>query len=707
MRQNHFKLNQWVICLCCLCFLSFCYSEDNIVFPDKPAFLYTASEIENIKKDQSKQTEIQNIIKQADEILNHPLSIPKKEGDWIFYYYCPKDNAMLSPETETKHICPVCGSVYTDERTSAAYRTYINYMIDKQCVCLAKAYAFTGEKKYAEPVKNVLITLACIYPTFERHDRWGRKGIFAVVGGKRYAQHLDEAVSAIDLACAYDLVADAACFSDTDRKASEKLLQDIVKEILKFQCFIGGKNNHQTWFNAAYTVVGLVTNDISLIKEGIYGKYGLLWQVENSITKDGLWYEGTMAYHFYALSAIQYTLDAAKRIGWDFSKNERLKSMWLGPINLAYPDGTLPTFNDSDPVNLKNYGQFFLWAYKYFKDPIFSFYAGQTNNSIQQLELKSMDMKDIGIAILRQKKNNNSVCAMLDYGIHGDSHGHPDKLNIVLYALEKELLVDSGRIGYGVPEYKTWCRTTVAHNTVVVDGQNQQPATGRLLYFAQSNDFSACFADCNCAYPGYTIKRFLVLFDTAMVDVFVVSGKEKKQMDWIIHCRGKIVQDKIQKPIQSLDNKNGYQHLRDIQYLEKISEPQVYTFVQDETKSLRVFLLNNKNSTIFTGTGIGYSLNDRVAFLLKRKFTDKTCFIAVYDFSLNESDRIKTIQTLPVFFNKRKMPETDAIGLKILTSEKSITLGLDMRNKISQQPSVNNQKFQRLFCDIENFKGLF
>lgn len=433
-------------------------------------------------------------------VLDEPLRIPEEESDWIFYYFCPKDNSKLKPETKTKHVCPVCGSIYTDERTSAVYRTYVNYKIDRDCLILAKAYVFTGEQKYAERVKQVLLTLASIYPGFERHGRWGRKGILAVVGGKRYSQNLDEAISAINLASSYDLVANAICFSDEDRKIIEKLLQDIVREVLKFQISHGRKNNHQTWFNAAYAVVGLVTGDESLMKQSIYGKYGLLWQIEKSITTDGLWYEGTIAYHFYALSAIQYTLDAARRIGWDFSKNERLKSMWFGPVNLAYPDGKLPVFNDSDPVNLKNYSHFYKWAYKYLNDPIFLLYTGQFN-SLRQPVLKSMNMKDIGITVLRRVYDNNHVCAMLDYGMHGDSHEHPDKMNIVLYALGRDHLIDSGRISYSVPEYKTWCRTTIAHNTVVIGEEDQQQTTGRLLYFNETKYFSACFAVCESPYP--------------------------------------------------------------------------------------------------------------------------------------------------------------------------------------------------------------
>ncbi|MCM8816277.1 MAG: heparinase II/III family protein [Candidatus Omnitrophica bacterium] len=663
------------------------FVQGEIVFQDRPRFLHTKSEIESLNN----PAELQRAMRQADAILDKPLKIPEKEGDWIFYYYCPKDNAMLKAETETRHICPACGTAYTDERTIGAYRTHLNYKIDKDCITLAKAYAFTGDERYAERVKQILLKLAALYPTFERHDRWGRKGVLAVVGGRRYAQNLDEAVSAIDLASAYDLVADATCFSDEDRKNIEKFLQNIVREILKFQIFHGGKNNHQTWFNAAYTVVGLITGDESLIREGIYGRYGLLWQVENSITRDGLWYEGTIAYHFYALQAIQYTLDAAKSSGIDFSKNERLKSMWLGPINLAYPDGSMPVFHDSDPVNLKITNLFFLWAYRYFGDKIFERYAG-IKSDLQDTGLKSINLSDTGIAVLRKGEGNKQVCVMLDYGPHGDSHGHPDKLNIVVFANGKEFLLDPGRISYSVPEYNTWCRTTVAHNTVVIDEKNQQPSTGKLLYFVDSVDYSACLSICDSAYPGYVLKRFLLLTENFLVDVFSVEGQKKADIDWIIHFRGELKETQDFVPVDFQGVRDGYKHLKNVKKVDAIREPLSIEISQHTNDRIRIFLLKNQNSEIFTGTGIGYHLKDSVPFLMQRKNSSVATFIAVYDFS----SRIKHVQNIPVYDKKnKKMTENEAIGMKILLPEKSFEIGIDLRDKVSDV-FLGSKKFQRL-----------
>ena len=196
------------------------------------------------------------------------------------------------------------------------------------------AYALTGEPRYAAPVTEALLTLDRLYPTWTRHDRWKRRGWLAVVGGRRYAQLLDEAVAAIELSKAYDMIYSAV--PETDRPIIETAcLGDPVREIANYQIFAGSRNNHQTWFNAAYLATGVAIGDERLIREAVDGRHGLMWQLNESVTSDGFWYEGTLSYQRYALMAIVETLEAAKRVGWDFSQNERLKSLWLGPRRRA------------------------------------------------------------------------------------------------------------------------------------------------------------------------------------------------------------------------------------------------------------------------------------------------------------------------------------------------------------------------------------
>ena len=655
-----------------------CLAQAPVAFTPHPRLEYTAAELAAWKADAARQDEIKRIVAQAEALLAKPIAVPQQEGSWIFYYACPDDDSTLRAETPEKHVCPRCGKVYDDERTQAAYRTQINNGIDRDCRRLALAYALTGEVKYAVPVRAVMLELARLYPTFERHDRWGRRGPLASIGGWRYVQMLDEAFSAIELSKAYDLIATAGCLSAEDRKTiEEKLLGHIARSIRQFQYFSDKKNNHRTWYNAAYANIAVAVGDENLLREAIHAEGGLLWQAEHSVTADGIWYEGAMAYHFYALQAVQSTLDAAARAGWRFIDHARLKSLWLGPMQMTFPNGAFPVINDSDPASLIGYHWAYAWAHRYFGDARFVGLAGA--EEVEAAPLGSANQTGIGLGVLRRANGANPLCAMIDYGIHGGGHGHPDKLNIVLYGLSRELLLDPGRISYSVPEYRTWCRTTVAHNTVVINGEDQKEDTGRVLFFTETPQYSAVLAASDGAYPGYALRRFLVLADNLLIDVFAVRGTQPAQIDWVIHGRGKMETAAVLTPqAKPLGDKNGYQHLTDLRQCAGKGEIS-FAFRLDGWRVYQAHLAGDASSTLITGNGIGYNLNDRVAFLLRRRQASSTVFATVYDLS-GDGTMAQGVQRVPLTLDGKPVAETEGIGLRIRTGDGFHDIGLDLRD---------------------------
>lgn len=72
---------------------------------------------------------------------------------------------------------------------------------------------------------------------------------------------------------------------------------------------------------------------------------------------DGIWYENSFGYHFFALSALQFHVAVAMKQGvrldqlyvnkTDNSGLKSIKSMYLGPIYLIKPDYVLPDLNDA------------------------------------------------------------------------------------------------------------------------------------------------------------------------------------------------------------------------------------------------------------------------------------------------------------------------------------------------------------------------
>ncbi len=668
-----------------------------IRFPPRPRLLYTPASLQAFRADPARAPERTRLVQQADRLKDEGLTIPDKEGNWYFYYACPEDGSSLKAEAEYRHVCPVCKRVLTDERTAASYRTILYRRLEGQLKILAQAYALTDNPAYAEPVRDAMLKMARAWPTFTRHDRWGRSGLLAVVGGRRFGQLLDEANSLIQLAESWDLIADAPCLAAEDRALIEKqLFRMPVGEIDKYEFFVGSRNNHQAWFNAAKAVTGLVLGDEALLRLAFLGKAGLLWQLDASVTQDGLWYEGTMAYHFYAVQAIVRTLEAADRVGWNFSDHTRLKSLWLGPLQMAYPNGQCPVFHDSDPARLDQYKNLFEWGAGYFHEP--SLTQGSPAG------LASTNLAGIGVAVLRRGAGAAASCLMLDYGLHGDHHGHPDKLNVVLYALGRELLLDPGRISYRVPEYQSWCRTTVAHNTVVVDARDQRPDTGQLLFFADTPAAAGALAISQGAYPGATLRRFVVLADDLLIDAFSVRDASLRRIDWIVHGRGALASPpELRIRLKPLGEKDGYLHLTGLKDGVCTNPPVPFTFTLEDGSFWRLWGVNTDFRTrVVTGAGIGYRTNDAVPFVLQRREAEHTLFLSVFD--LSGRGAIASAAPVPVLQNGKPVPETEACAVRIASTNGTRLVALDLDAGSPRSLTVEGQSFSRWLISEESEK---
>lgn len=134
--------------------------------------------------------------------------------------------------------------------------------------------------------------------------------------------------------------------------------------------------------------------------------------------------------------------------------------------------------------------------------------------------------------------------AHLHFSEGGHGHDQADLLNLILYACGEELLSD---MGYTHTRYRPWTVSTLAHNTVVIDEQEQSASgnngasRGRLLAFETAhNTVQWMEASGEGAYPGLAqeYRRMVMLADAGdgnvySVDIFRVRGGT--QHDWTLH----------------------------------------------------------------------------------------------------------------------------------------------------------------------------
>jgi len=146
-----------------------------------------------------------------------------------------------------------------------------------------------------------------------------------------------------------------------------------------------------------------------------------------------------------------------------------------------------------------------------------------------------------GHAILRTR-GESALTAAFTFGPYGGFHGHFDKLTFVLFGHQQELGVDPGRAAsqaYRLPIHRRWYKATIGHNGVLVDGESQRPAQGRLELFAANDAYAAAAASCSAAYPGVEHNRLLVLTPTYLLEM------TRGEFDALLHRQPVIAYDLV------------------------------------------------------------------------------------------------------------------------------------------------------------------
>ncbi|HPZ96751.1 MAG TPA: heparinase II/III family protein [Phycisphaerae bacterium] len=149
-----------------------------------------------------------------------------------------------------------------------------------------------------------------------------------------------------------------------------------------------------------------------------------------------------------------------------------------------------------------------------------------------RIEVPSTNKQEWCLALLRGGRGDDERVLWLDYD-SGGQHSHCDGMNLGLYARGLDLMPDFGYPpvqygGWGAPRAR-WYVSSMAHNTVVVDGGNTQPGTGKTQVWADGEAFHAIQAACPEMIGGGRYERTAAMVDLSerdfyVIDVFRVTG---------------------------------------------------------------------------------------------------------------------------------------------------------------------------------------
>ena len=242
---------------------------------------------------------IAQLVKNAQPMLDAEVCIPQTGiASWNLYYFCPHHGVRLTWEANSphQHACPVDGEIFRGEPWDGAWWREMNGRNASTCQQLGLLWQLTGETAYRDRVRTLLLGYADVYPGYEVHGDIPHNG-----PGKMNAQTLCEANCILDMALGYDFIQDGLTLAE-QQHICDNLLRcaaDFLRQHRSPQI-----HNHEVKISAALGILGFVLEDEALLEFAVNQPYGLRWQLENGLLAEGLWFEGSVHYHYYALQGL-------------------------------------------------------------------------------------------------------------------------------------------------------------------------------------------------------------------------------------------------------------------------------------------------------------------------------------------------------------------------------------------------------------------
>jgi len=492
---------------------------------------------------------------------------------------CPEDGATLGfdPWSPHEHACPTCGRTVSGERHHRAWTKHQHLWLAERSVELAALATLSDAPAgAAERSAEILRTYGERYLRYPNRDN--------VLGPSRlfFSTYL-ESIWVLNYVGAAALLREAGVLDEATTRAVHDVADEAANLIGEYD---EGYSNRQTWNNAALCAIAVWFEDVDLARRAIQGETGLVAHLRG-YRDDGMWYEGEN-YHLFALRGLLIGAGWAAHAGMDFSAEPELAAALTralrAPTLTALPDFTFPARKDSRfGVSLAQPAYAELWEvglgrlgsgergvggeiqelagwlsvlyasgpgpiepFEYYLHdaPIAPLPAPRSRRVLSWWALlemlpelppadhpwttPSVFMPGQGLGVLRI----GGRYVGLECGALGGGHGHPDRLNLTLFADGVYWLPDFGTGSY-VTRDLFWYRSTLAHNAPRLDGRSQPPGDAQ----AEAFDERSGWAWMRGRFGS--LCRTTVCGPEYLLDVVELAGAEERVVELPWHFAGR------------------------------------------------------------------------------------------------------------------------------------------------------------------------
>lgn len=625
-----------------------------------PLTFFTRQEAADVRTNLPKypllQASFNSMRKEVDQWLSRPVDVP-----------VPKDQA----------------GGYTHEVHKFNYTLMFNAGL---------LYNITGDKRYADLVKQILLRYAALNPTLTKHP-----AATSSSPGRIFWQALNDANWLVYTGMAYDLVRNA--LTPAERKTIEDgaFRPEVEYFTRDLRSWFNLLHNHGVWACAGVGMVGIATDNKAYVDMALYGtekdgKSGFIAQLNNLFSPDGYYTEGPY-YARYAILPYYIFANALRRARPElniFGQRDRiLQKALLAALQQTNLDGKFFPLNDALKDKDFTSGEIVLAINIAFEvygrnDGMLAVAARQGRVSLNKggITIAAALTKDAarykyypytsveyrdgvngdegGASFLRAGENELLTTLIFKYTSHGLSHGHFDKLNINLYDRGNEILSDYGSVrfvnvdqkngGRYLPENEAYAVQSIAHNTLVVDEashfnarENISEAHHPVKIFSSTGGLEQVVSalDTN-AYSNVSMRRTVYLLNKGkarfMVDLLDVRSPEEHQYDLPFHFNGQVIGTSFKyktaaNEMKPLGRKNGYQFLwKEAEAMLRDTVASV-TFLNGKTYYTLSTMVNDSGTVFFTRSGANdpnFNLRREPAFILRKKAKNQL-FVSLLD----------------------------------------------------------------------------
>jgi hypothetical protein len=593
------------------------------------------------------------------------------------------------------------GGGYSHEKHKRNYR---------EMYAAGVAYRITGNKAYAKFVEDMLLAYAKMYPGLPLHPE--RKKTQS--SGKLFWQGLNDCVWLVHGIQAYDLTRDAMTVANR-----EVIERDVFRAMAAFLSESeSGKetfnkiHNHGTWAVAAVGMTGYVLKDKDMTDRALYGsakdkKSGFLKQIDELFSPDGYYSEGPY-YQRYALQPFMMFAQAIN-INQPELKIFEYRNSLLGKavktiFQLTDAKGFFFPFNDAlkeknflseelvfaADIAYENYNDASLLPIIKQQNEVMMGGAGfKAAQAVQSLDKNAEYVKQStiiadgaqgksgGVALLRANTNkkDEQLTLVFKYASQGMGHGHFDRLSLMLYNNDKEILQDYGAArflnvesksgGRYLEENNSFAQQSVAHNTVVVDETSHYAADWRkgeehspeIMFSDISNpkEIQIVSAVENNAYGDVAMQRTVAMIGGDMpfvVDVYSLRSKTKHKYDLNFMYSGHIMETDYQyqpatTALNVLGKANGYEHLWKLAEAKGNAGVSKFTWLND-TRFYTITTLTDINTQLLL-TKVGandpkFNLRNESGYMVREEGKDNHTFVSVIEPHGSFDPKLESVQ---------------------------------------------------------------